>query len=160
MLYFTEKILDQMPRFIKFFVISSRLFSVLLSGNDNFFHIRKERFDHPCISIEALSANIVFSASPGKSLSEPSRSQACPGIRVKSTGLPKASTTVWIFVLTPLCYVRWLGLPGLFWRLSYAGERERYCCRSWQIHCRCQLLGTPLFAQRMKRVCTTLQLPK
>src|ERR1700761_1138672 len=33
--------------------------------------------------------------------SEPSRSQACPGVRKKPVGLPKASTVAWILVLNP-----------------------------------------------------------
>src|SRR5450759_2650093 len=61
-----------------------------------------------------LSAITMSAAICGSKMSAPSRSQACPGVRVKPVGLPNASTVALILVLIRPCCGRWLRLRPLF----------------------------------------------
>jgi hypothetical protein len=57
--------------------------------------------EDPFIGIEGLVGDQRFGLHRGQELSAPTRSWACPPVRKKPTGLPSASTRVWILVLNP-----------------------------------------------------------
>lgn len=84
-----------------------------------------------------LSARTVWASIRGTSISAPSKSQACPGVKANPVGLPKASTVALIFVLNPplLRPMAWAS-PSFFERLRCAGEHAQSCCRSWRTRCR------------------------
>jgi hypothetical protein len=61
----------------------------------------QSRHNHSLVGIIGFVGNIVEAVMPGSNASAPSRSQACPGVRVSAVGLPRPSTTACILVLNP-----------------------------------------------------------
>lgn len=53
-LEFAEKVLDQVPRFVKFHVVEARLFSVPFRRNNDHFPCGLQGFNHPFIGIVAF----------------------------------------------------------------------------------------------------------
>src|ERR1700720_659774 len=80
---------------------------------------------------KALSANKVSACIWGRSTSAPCRSWACPAVRKKASGFPRASTMAWILVLNPplLRPIAWSS-PSFFERRRCADVRVRWCCRT------------------------------
>ena len=60
-----------------------------------------QRFEDARVGISTLSAISKSAAMCGSSASAPAKSCACPGVSSKRNGLPSASTSAWIFVLSP-----------------------------------------------------------
>src|SRR5215212_772474 len=72
---------------------------------------------------KALSAMRASASSPGRRASAPARSCSWPPVRWKPTGLPSASTSAWILVVSPplLRPIAWSG-PAFWGRRPRAGR--------------------------------------
>jgi hypothetical protein len=136
LLELTIEVLHEVTRLVHFLVVRARDFSITLGRMTGFFPAASRGSMTRSSASKALSANKVSACIWGRSASAPSRSWACPAVRKKASGLPRASTMAWIFVLNPplLRPIAWSS-PSFFERRRCADAHARWCCRSWRIHC-------------------------
>lgn len=94
LLELTEEILDEVACLVGVFVeIALNLAVALLGGITTDFPLASNGSITRSSASKALSASKASAAISGSSASAPSRSWAWPGVRMKSSGLPNASTS-------------------------------------------------------------------
>jgi hypothetical protein len=96
-----EEVLDQMAKLEEVSIVIAAGVPIGPGRNDGDLASRSERFDHPLVGVECLVADQDVGLHGGQQMIGTGQIMLLAPLRKKLTGLPSASTKVWILVLSP-----------------------------------------------------------
>lgn len=126
-----REVLNEMPLLVDMAVIPALSFARPNTGNDNLLALAQQWFNHAFMGVIRFVGNHGLRVGARKPDICTFKSDACPAVRWKPVGLPRASTVAWILVLKPprLRPMAWL-CPLLHPRC--ADGHARWLHRSWR----------------------------